>query len=231
MDQAELEQLIDLNVSMPSSAGGHGHGPQRRGVWPPPWWRPTSRSTPAPTWRLLADEPEKILGLPQPAQCGRVGICTIRPRPEKGGGSGRGWGSSTGGGGHQAGLWDGVVAAGSCALLHCADARLDGCGRAPRPAGPLPPSGDGLYRVGYGEVGIEDPLAPQGTHGGQRPPHRPPAAHPRGGAARGLSGTGLGVARAQGSAWAPAAALAGAGGASASTANGPHPGAIVPLRP
>ena len=72
-----------------------------------------------------------------------------------------------------AGFETGVVhAAGSYALLHCADARLDGVragsallGRCRRV------HGDGLYRVGYGEVGIEETRwLPKGhTVGSARP--------------------------------------------------------------
>lgn len=74
---------------------------------------------------------------------------------------------------HAAGFETGLVhAAGSYALLHCAEARLDGVragsalmGRCRRVRG------DGLSRVGYGEVGIEETRwLPKGhTVGGERP--------------------------------------------------------------
>lgn len=126
---------------------------------------------------FLADEPEKILSvyrnLPNVAVSG---ICTQLHARKKGGEDL----AARLGQFHRvveairaAGFETGVVhAAGSYALLHCADARLDGVragsallGRCRRV------HGDGLYRVGYGEVGIEETRwLPKGhTVGSARP--------------------------------------------------------------
>ena len=126
---------------------------------------------------FLADEPEKILSvyrnLPNVAVSG---ICTQLHARKKGGEDL----AARLGQFHRvveairaAGFATGVVhAAGSYALLPCADARLDGVragsallGRGRRV------HGDGLYRVGYGEVGIEETRwLPKGhTVGSARP--------------------------------------------------------------
>ena len=126
---------------------------------------------------FLADEPEKILSvyrnLPNVAISG---ICTQIHTPKKDGGDMAAQLEQF----HRvveavraAGFETGVVhAAGSYALLHCEEARLDGVragsalmGRCRRTRG------DGLRRVGYGEVGIEETRwLPKGhTVGGERP--------------------------------------------------------------
>ena len=158
--------------------GGHGHGPQRRRE---------ARSTVVEAHiqidtgmgfgGFLADEPEKDpLGLPQPAQCGRVGHLHPAPRPEKRAedlaarlGQFHRVVEAIRAAGFETGLSRRRV---HYALLHCADARLDGVragsallGRCRRV------HGDGLYRVGYGEVGIEETRwLPKGTHGGRARP-------------------------------------------------------------
>lgn len=217
VDRAELEQLIDLNVvctvgsaDTGMALNGAAGGPLHRGGGPhPDRHRHGLRRLPG---RRAGEDP---LGLPQPAQCGRVGHLHPAPRPEKGGEDL----AARLGQFHRvveairaAGFETGVVhAAGSYALLHCADARLDGVragsallGRCRRV------HGDGLYRVGYGEVGIEETRwLPKGhTVGSARPVvlRRPTrvAVLPVG------YQNGFGVARAQGGGpGRPAAALAG----------------------
>ena len=140
VDRAELEQLIDLNVvctvgsaDTGMALNGAAGGPLHRGGGPhPDRHRHGLRRLPG---RRAGEDP---LGLPQPAQCGRVGHLHQLHARKKGrrGIWPPGWGSSTGWwrpSGPRA-LRRGVVhAAGSYALLHCADARLDGG------AGGLPP--------------------------------------------------------------------------------------------
>ena len=162
VDRAELEQLIDLNVVC--TVGSADTGMALNGA-------AEARSTVVEAHiqidtgmgfgGFLADEPEKILSvyrnLPNVAVSG---ICTQLHARKKGGEDL----AARLGQFHRvveairaAGFETGVVhAAGSYALLHCADARLDGVragsallGRCRRV------HGDGLYRVGYGEVGIE----------------------------------------------------------------------------
>lgn len=178
VDRAELEQLIDLNVVCTVGSADTGMALNGAAEAAPPWWRPTSRSTPA--WASAASwptSPEKILSvyrnLPNVAVSG---ICTQLHARKKGGEDL----AARLGQFHRvveairaAGFETGVVhAAGSYALLHCADARLDGVragsallGRCRRV------HGDGLYRVGYGEVGIEETRwLPKGhTVGSARP--------------------------------------------------------------
>ena len=190
VDRAELEQLIDLNVVC--TVGSADTGMALNGA-------AEARSTVVEAHiqidtgmgfgGFLADEPEKILSvyrnLPNVAVSG---ICTQLHARKKGGEDL----AARLGQFHRvveairaAGFETGVVhAAGSYALLHCADARLDGVRAGSALLGRCRRAVPGGLRRG-GHRG--DPLAPQGTHGGQRPPHRPPAAHPRGGAARGLS--------------------------------------------
>lgn len=104
VDRAELEQLIDLNVVC--TVGSADTGMALNGA-------AEARSTVVEAHiqidtgmgfgGFLADEPgEDPLGLPQPAQCGRVGHLHPAPRPEKGRrGSGRPAGAvPPGGGGH-----------------------------------------------------------------------------------------------------------------------------------
>lgn len=163
VDRAELEQLIDLNVVC--TVGSADTGMALNGA-------AEARSTVVEAHiqidtgmgfgGFLADEPEKILSvyrnLPNVAVSG---ICTQLHARKKGGEDL----AARLGQFHRvveairaAGFETGVVhAAGSYALLHCADARLDGVragsallGRCRRV------HGDGLYRVGYGEVGIEE---------------------------------------------------------------------------
>ena len=178
VDRAELEQLIDLNVVC--TVGSADTGMALNGA-------AEARSTVVEAHiqidtgmgfgGFLADEPEKILSvyrnLPNVAVSG---ICTQLHARKKGGEDL----AARLGQFHRvveairaAGFETGVVhAAGSYALLHCADARLDGVragsallGRCRRV------HGDGLYRVGYGEVGIEETRwLPKGhTVGSARP--------------------------------------------------------------
>ena len=224
VDRAELEQLIDLNVVC--TVGSADTGMALNGA-------AEARSTVVEAHiqidtgmgfgGFLADEPEKILSvyrnLPNVAVSG---ICTQLHARKKGGEDL----AARLGQFHRvveairaAGFETGVVhAAGSYALLHCADARLDGVragsallGRCRRV------HGDGLYRVGYGEVGIEETRwLPKGhTVGSARPVVlRRPA--PRAAAWAPCCGAG----------WPPGGAL------SASTASGPASwGPSAPLRP
>ena len=178
VDRAELEQLIDLNVVC--TVGSADTGMALNGA-------AEARSTVVEAHiqvdtgmgygGFLSGEPDKILSmyryLPNVAISG---ICTQLHARKKGGEDL----AARLGQFHRvveairaAGFETGVVhAAGSYALLHCADARLDGVragsallGRCRRV------HGDGLYRVGYGEVGIEETRwLPKGhTVGSARP--------------------------------------------------------------
>ena len=178
VDREELERLVDLNVVCTISSVDTGLALNAVAE---------NRSTVAEAHiqvdtgmgfgGFLADEPEKILSvyrnLPNVAVSG---ICTQLHARKKGGEDL----AARLGQFHRvveairaAGFETGVVhAAGSYALLHCADARLDGVragsallGRCRRV------HGDGLYRVGYGEVGIEETRwLPKGhTVGSARP--------------------------------------------------------------
>ena len=177
-DREELERLVDLNVVCTISSVDTGLALNALAE---------NRSTVVEAHiqvdtgmgfgGFLADEPEKILSvyrnLPNVAVSG---ICTQLHARKKGGEDL----AARLGQFHRvveairaAGFETGVVhAAGSYALLHCADARLDGVragsallGRCRRV------HGDGLYRVGYGEVGIEETRwLPKGhTVGSARP--------------------------------------------------------------
>ena len=159
VDGAELEQLIDLNVvcTVGSADPGmalHGAAEARSTVG--------EIDTGMGFGGFLADEPEKILSvyrnLPNVAVSG---ICTQLHARKKGGEDL----AARLGQFHRvveairaAGFETGVVhAAGSYALLHCADARLDGVragsallGRCRRT------KDDGLSTVGHGEAGIAE---------------------------------------------------------------------------
>ena len=163
VDRAELEQLIDLNVVC--TVGSADTGMALNGA-------AEARSTVVEAHiqidtgmgfgGFLADEPEKILSvyrnLPNVAVSG---ICTQLHARKKGGEDL----AARLGQFHRvveairaAGFETGVVhAAGSYALLHCADARLDGVragsallGRCRRT------KDDGLSTVGHGEAGIAE---------------------------------------------------------------------------
>lgn len=162
-DRTELEELLDLNVIC--TVGSHDSALALNGV-------AEARSTVAEAHiqvdtgmgfgGFLASEPEKILStfrdLPGIAV---TGVCT---QLCTGGEKGRGAPpqleefTRTVAAIHAAGFETGTVhAAGSYVLMHCPEARLGGVragsvlmGRCRRARG------DGLRRVGYGEVGIEE---------------------------------------------------------------------------
>ena len=177
-DREELDQLLDLNVVC--TVGSVDTGLALNAV-------AEGRSTVAEAHiqidtgmgfgGFLAEEPEKILsvyrGLPNVAVSGLcTQLHTLKPNGKDLDGQLADFTQAVEAI-HAAGFETGIVhAAGSYALLHCAQARLDGVragsvllGRCRRRRG------DDLRRVGYGEVGIEETRwLPKGhSVGGDRP--------------------------------------------------------------
>ena len=163
VDREELEQLVDLNVVCTVSSVDTGLALNAVAE---------NRSTVAEAHiqidtgmgfgGFLAEEPEKILsvyrGLPNVAVSGLcTQLHTLKPNGKDLDGQLADFTRAVDAI-HAAGFETGLVhAAGSYALLHCAQARLDGVragsallGRCRRRRG------DDLRRVGYGEVGIEE---------------------------------------------------------------------------